>query len=81
MCDVELSLVLMCLYLIGGWLVVEQFFLYMLQNLLKICFVCYFGEDMVCCWLMCNIWVEFNYVDYWLYWVEVYGVSLVEIQV
>lgn len=33
--DAELSPALMRLYLIGGWPVVEQFPLYMSQNLLK----------------------------------------------
>ncbi|MGV8498576.1 TenA family transcriptional regulator, partial [Pseudomonas aeruginosa] len=76
----ELSPALMRLYLIGGWPVVEQFPLYMSQNLLKTRFARHPGEDMARRWLMRNIRVELNHADYWLHWAEAHGVSLAEIQ-
>ena len=78
--DAELSPALMRLYLIGGWPVVEQFPLYMSQNLLKTRFARHPGEDMARRWLMRNIRVELNHADYWLHWAEAHGVSLAEIQ-
>ncbi|HDL5289038.1 TPA: TenA family transcriptional regulator [Pseudomonas aeruginosa] len=78
--DAELSPALMRLYLIGGWPVVEQFPLYMSQNLLKTRFARHPGEDMARRWLMRNIRVELNQADYWLHWAEAHGVSLAEIQ-
>nr|WP_178117902.1 iron-containing redox enzyme family protein [Pseudomonas sp. R5(2019)] len=67
-------------YLIGGWTVVEQFSLYMAQNLTKTRFARHPGEDMARRWLMRNIRVELNHADYWLDWSQANGVSLQDLQ-
>lgn len=63
-------------YLIGGWPVVEQFSVYMAQNLAKTSFARHPGEDMARRWLMRNIRVELNHADYWVHWAQAHGVSL-----
>ena len=63
--DNTLSAKTMRHYLIGGWPVVEQFALYMAQNLTKTKFARHPGEDMARRWLMRNIRVELNHADYW----------------
>lgn len=67
-------------YLIGGWPVVEQFALYMAQNLTKTRFARHPGEDLARRWLMRNIRVELNHADYWLNWCHAHGVSLDDLQ-
>jgi pyrroloquinoline quinone (PQQ) biosynthesis protein C len=67
-------------YLVGGWPVVEQFALYMAQNLTKTRFARHPGEDMARRWLMRNIRVELNHADYWVNWCQAHGVSLEELQ-
>jgi pyrroloquinoline quinone (PQQ) biosynthesis protein C len=67
-------------YLIGGWPVVEQFALYMAQNLTKTRFARHQGEDMARRWLMRNIRVELNHADYWVHWANAHGVSLEDLQ-
>ena len=78
--DNTLSAKTMRQYLIGGWPVVEQFALYMAQNLTKTKFARHPGEDMARRWLMRNIRVELNHADYWLHWAGAHGVSLEELQ-
>lgn len=67
-------------YLIGGWPVVEQFAVYMAQNLAKTRFARHPGEDMARRWLMRNIRVELNHADYWVNWSLAHGVSLGDLQ-
>ncbi|KAF1071265.1 MAG: hypothetical protein GAK45_00566 [Pseudomonas citronellolis] len=74
--DGQLSAASLRPYLIGGWPVVEQFPLYMAQNLLKTRFGRSPGEDMARRWLMRNIRVELNHADQWLEWAEAYGIGL-----
>ena len=74
--DNRLSATTMRQYLIGGWPVVEQFSLYMAQNLTKTRFGRHPGEDMARRWLMRNIRVELNHADYWVHWSEAHGVTL-----
>ncbi len=74
--DNQLSSRTMRHYLIGGWPVVEQFSLYMAQNLTKTRFARHPGEDMARRWLMRNIRVELNHADYWVHWSQAHGVSL-----
>lgn len=78
--DGRLSSKTMRQYLIGGWPVVEQFALYMAQNLTKTRFARHPGEDMARRWLMRNIRVELNHADYWVNWSLGHGVSLEELQ-
>ncbi|UVJ42808.1 iron-containing redox enzyme family protein [Pseudomonas sp. LS1212] len=78
--DASLSAQTMRQYLIGGWPVVEQFALYMAQNLTKTRFARHPGEDMARRWLMRNIRVEVNHADYWLNWSQAYGVSLEDLK-
>jgi pyrroloquinoline quinone (PQQ) biosynthesis protein C len=68
------------LFLIGGWPVVEQFSLYMAQNLTKTRFARQPGEDMARRWLMRNIRVELNHADYWVNWAAAHGISLEDLQ-
>lgn len=67
-------------YLIGGWPVVEQFAVYMAQNLTKTRFARHPGEDMARRWLMRNIRVELNHADYWVNWSQAHGVTLEDLQ-
>lgn len=62
-------------FLVGGWPVVEQFALYMAQNLTKTRFARHPGEDMARRWLMRNIRVELNHADYWVNWAAAHGIS------
>ncbi|CAM3175045.1 Pyrroloquinoline quinone (PQQ) biosynthesis protein C [Pseudomonas gessardii] len=78
--DNKLSAKTMRHYLIGGWPVVEQFALYMAQNLTKTKFARHPGEDMARRWLMRNIRVELNHADYWMHWARAHGVGLEELQ-
>lgn len=78
--DNKLSAKTMRQYLIGGWPVVEQFALYMAQNLTKTRFARHPGEDMARRWLMRNIRVELNHADYWVNWSRAHGVSLEDLQ-
>lgn len=78
--DNKLSAATMRQYLIGGWPVVEQFSLYMAQNLTKTRFGRHPGEDMARRWLMRNIRVELNHADYWVNWCAGHGVSLEDLQ-
>jgi len=78
--DNKLSAKTMRNYLIGGWPVVEQFALYMAQNLTKTRFARHPGEDMARRWLMRNIRVELNHADYWVHWSRAHGVSLEDLQ-
>ncbi|MDX9664626.1 iron-containing redox enzyme family protein [Pseudomonas sp. P5_152] len=78
--DNQLSARTMRQYLIGGWPVVEQFALYMAQNLTKTRFARHPGEHMARRWLMRNIRVELNHADYWLHWSRAHGVSLEDLQ-
>lgn len=74
--DGRLSHKTMRQYLIGGWPVVEQFAIYMANNLAKTRFARHPGEDMARRWLMRNIRVELNHADYWVNWADAHGVSL-----
>ncbi|KQQ56896.1 TenA family transcriptional regulator [Pseudomonas sp. Leaf127] len=74
--DGRLSPAIMRQYLIGGWPVVEQFAVYMAQNLTKTRFARHPGEDMARRWLMRNIRVELNHADYWVNWCQAHDVSL-----
>lgn len=76
----RLSLRTMKMFLIGGWPVIEQFPLYMAQNLTKTRFARTPGEQMARRWLMRNIRVELNHGDYWLNWAQAYDISLDELQ-
>jgi Pyrroloquinoline quinone (Coenzyme PQQ) biosynthesis protein C len=78
--DNKLSAKTMRQYLIGGWPVVEQFALYMAQNLAKTRFARHPGEDMARRWLMRNIRVELNHADYWVHWSRAHGISLEDLQ-
>jgi len=78
--DNKLSAKTMRYYLIGGWPVVEQFALYMGQNLTKTKFARHPGEDMARRWLMRNIRVELNHADHWVNWARAHGVSLDDLQ-
>ena len=78
--DGRLSAKTMRQYLIGGWPVVEQFAVYMAQNLTKTRFARHPGEDMARRWLMRNIRVELNHADYWINWSLAHGVSLQDLQ-
>lgn len=77
--DGELSFDTLRTFLIGGWPVVEQFPLYMSQNLLKTRFGRSPGEDMARRWLMRNIRVELNHADHWLRWAEAYGIGIADL--
>lgn len=77
--DNQLTPAAMRQYLIGGWPVVEQFSLYMAQNLTKTRYGRHPGEDMARRWLMRNIRVELNHADYWVHWAEAHGVTLEEL--
>ena len=74
--DGRLSQKVMRQYLIGGWPVVEQFAIYMANNLAKTRFARHPGEDMARRWLMRNIRVELNHADYWINWSAAHGVTL-----
>ena len=78
--DARLSPAVMRHYLIGGWPVVEQFSVYMAQNLIKTRFGRHPGEDMARRWLMRNIRVELNHADYWVNWCEAHDVSLSDLK-
>lgn len=78
--DARLSSKIMRQYLIGGWPVVEQFAIYMANNLAKTRFARHPGEDMARRWLMRNIRVELNHADYWVNWAGAHGVSLDDLQ-
>ncbi|MDD0975560.1 iron-containing redox enzyme family protein [Pseudomonas sp. TNT2022 ID681] len=78
--DNQLSLATLRQYLVGGWPVVEQFALYMAQNLTKTRFARHPGEDLARRWLMRNIRVELNHADYWLNWSRAHGVTLEDLQ-
>ncbi|MDB6144487.1 MAG: hypothetical protein JWP80_3531 [Pseudomonas sp.] len=78
--DARLSSKTMRQYLIGGWPVVEQFAVYMAQNLTKTRFARHPGEDMARRWLMRNIRVELNHANYWVNWSLAHGVSLADLQ-
>ncbi|MCY1426442.1 hypothetical protein D3C76_434880 [compost metagenome] len=78
--DATLSARTLRLYLVGGWPVVEQFALYMAQNLTKTRFARHPGEDMARRWLMRNIRVELNHADYWVNWSHAHGVSIEDLQ-
>lgn len=78
--DGQLSPRTMRQFLIGGWPVVEQFAVYMAQNLTKTCYARHPGEDMARRWLMRNIRVELNHADYWVNWAAAHGVTLDELK-
>lgn len=78
--DNQLDTETMQQFLIGGWPVVEQFALYMAQNLTKTRFARHPGEDMARRWLMRNIRVELNHADYWVNWAAAHGVTLGDLQ-
>ncbi|MBD1586455.1 TenA family transcriptional regulator [Pseudomonas typographi] len=74
--DNTLTATTMRQYLVGGWPVVEQFALYMAQNLTKTRYGRSPGEDMARRWLMRNIRVELNHADYWVHWAQAHGVTV-----
>lgn len=76
----KLGLPAMRLFLIGTWPVIEQFPLYMAQNLLKTRAGRQRGEDMARRYLVRNIRVEQNHADYWQAWAECYGITMAELQ-
>lgn len=78
--DAELGDDALRLLLIGVWPVVEQFPLYMAQNLLKTRYGYQRGEDMARRFLVRNIRVEQNHADYWLAWAAACGIAATELQ-
>lgn len=45
-------------FMMGLWFFIECFFSFMVLSLFKICYGCSLGDNLVWCWLVCNIWVE-----------------------
>ena len=66
-------------FLIGVWPVVEQFPQYMAMNLLKVQYGQAPGHEMGRKYLIRNMRVEQNHVEYWLDWAQAHGVSREEL--
>ena len=73
--DGALSPLAMRSFLIGAWPVVEQFPQYMAMNLLKVLYGRAPGHEAGRRYLIRNIRVEQNHVDYWIDWAQAHRVS------
>jgi pyrroloquinoline quinone (PQQ) biosynthesis protein C len=62
-------------FLTGGWPVVEQFPQYMAMNLLKVQYGSGPGHELARRYLIRNIRVEQNHVEYWIDWAEAHGIG------
>lgn len=62
-------------FLAGVWPVIEQFPQYMAMNLLKVQYGTAPGHEMGRKYLIRNIRVEQNHVEYWIEWAQAHGVS------
>lgn len=62
-------------FMMGAWPVVEQFPQYMAMNLLKVLYGRAPGHEMGRRYLIRNIRVEQNHVDYWIEWAQAHAVS------
>lgn len=62
-------------FLIGIWPVIEQFPQYMAMNLLKVQYGQAPGHESVRKYLIRNIRVEQNHVEYWIDWAQAHGVG------
>ena len=65
-------------FLVGLWPVIEQFPQYMAMNLLKVQYGSV-GHEMARKYLIRNIRVEQNHVEYWIDWAQAHSVSRAEL--
>jgi pyrroloquinoline quinone (PQQ) biosynthesis protein C len=73
--DGALSPHAMRMFLAGAWPVIEQFPQYMAMNLLKVQYGFAPGHEMARKYLIRNIRVEQNHVEYWTDWAQAHGLS------
>lgn len=73
--DGELPQAAMRNFLRCAWPVVEQFPQYMAMNLLKVQYGLSAGHEMARKYLIRNIRVEQNHIEYWIDWAQAHGVS------
>ena len=66
-------------FMIGIWPVIEQFPQYMAMNLLKVQYGHGPGHGMVRKYLIRNIRVEQNHVEYWIDWAQAHGIRREEL--
>ena len=66
-------------FMIGVWPVIEQFPQYMAMNLLKVQYGQAPGHEMGRKYLIRNIRVEQNHVEYWMDWAHAHGISREEL--
>lgn len=66
-------------FMMGAWPVVEQFPQYMAMNLLKLLYGRAPGHEMGRKYLIRNIRVEQNHVEYWIEWAQAHAVSTDEL--
>jgi pyrroloquinoline quinone (PQQ) biosynthesis protein C len=78
MSEDELSPSAMRHFLTGVWPVIEQFPQYMAMNLLKVEYGA-IGHEMARRYLIRNIRVEQNHVDYWVDWAHAHGITRTEL--
>ena len=79
MADGTLPPAVMWRFLTGLWPVIEQFPQYMAMNLLKVRYDAGPGHAMARTFLIRNIRVEQNHVEYWLDWAQGHGVGREEL--
>lgn len=73
--DGALSEAAMRTFMINAWPVIEQFPQYMAMNLLKVQYGTAAGHEMARRYLIRNIRVEQNHVEYWIEWAHAHSVS------
>jgi pyrroloquinoline quinone (PQQ) biosynthesis protein C len=78
MSEGALSTVAMRHFLCGLWPVIEQFPQYMAMNLLKVSYGS-IGQEMARRYLIRNIRVEQNHLDYWIDWAAGHGITRAEL--
>jgi pyrroloquinoline quinone (PQQ) biosynthesis protein C len=66
-------------FLVGFWPVIEQFPQYMAMNLLKVQYGAAPGHEMARKYLIRNIRVEQNHVEYWMDWAQGHGIGSEEL--
>ena len=76
--DGELPPAAMRQFLYGDWPVIEQFPQYMAMNLLKVEYGT-LGHEMARKYLIRNIRVEQNHVEYWIDWAQAHGIARAEL--
>jgi pyrroloquinoline quinone (PQQ) biosynthesis protein C len=77
--DGALSAAAMRSFMVGVWPVIEQFPQYMAMNLLKVQYGQAPGHEMGRKYLIRNIRVEQNHVEYWIDWAQAHGISREEL--